>query len=89
MVLDECLGASGCSPRQVQEAASLYSGRWKPEAEAVSWVAERHLAEDRCQNLRAHLTHTLFGLSVVGETKRSDISYAEAMGKAKRLWPLW
>jgi hypothetical protein len=89
MVLDQCIGESGCQLTQLQEAAKVYNDKWKPEAEAVAWVAERHLSENRLHNLRARLTYMLFGLSVVGETKRSDISYATAKRKAKRLWPLW
>lgn len=89
MVLDQCIGTVGRSPTQVGEAAQRYSAQWKPETEAVAWVAERHLAENRFHNFRARLTYLLFGLSVVGETKRSDLSYAEAKRKAQRLWPLW
>lgn len=89
MVLDQTIGEFGHSPAQVLEAVSAYSSKWKPEAEAAAWVAERHLAENRFHNLRARLTQILFGLSVVGETKRSDISYAEVKRKAQRLWPLW
>jgi hypothetical protein len=87
MVLDQCIGELGRLPTQVLEAAKLYDAKWKPEA--VAWVAERHLAENRCPTLRARLTPLLFGLSVPGETKRSDISYADAKRNAKRLWPLW
>jgi 2-polyprenyl-6-methoxyphenol hydroxylase-like FAD-dependent oxidoreductase len=89
MVLDQCIGDRGRSPAQVLAAAGAYSAKWKPEAEAAAWVAERHLAENRFHNLRARLTHALFGLSVVGETKRSDIPYSEVKRKAQRLWPLW
>jgi 2-polyprenyl-6-methoxyphenol hydroxylase-like FAD-dependent oxidoreductase len=89
MVLDQTIGELGRSPAQVLEAASAFSAKWKPEVEAAAWVAERHLAENRFHNFRARLTHILFGLSVVGETKRSDISYAEVKRKTQRLWPLW
>lgn len=89
MSLDQTIGEVGCSPTSLPEAASAFSARWKPEAEAAAWVAERHLAENRWHNLRAQVTRALFGLSVVGETKRSDISYAEVKHKAQRIWPLW
>lgn len=89
MVLDQGIGEVGCSPAHLLEAASAFSARWTPEAEAAAWVAERHLAENRWHNLRAQVTRALFGLSVVGEAKRSDITYAEVKRKAQRIWPLW
>lgn len=89
MVFDQAIGESGSSPSQVLEAASAFSAKWKPEAEAAAWIAERHLAENRFHNVRALVTRAIFGLSVVGETKRSDLSYSEVKRKAQRLWPLW
>lgn len=89
MVLDQAIGEVGRSPERVLEAAKAFSARWKPEADAAAWVAVRHLAEHRWHNLRAQLTRVLFGLSVVGETKRSDLSYAAVQRRAQRLWPLW
>lgn len=89
MILDQCVGEAGCSPTQVLDAAKLYDGKWKNEAAAAAWVAERHLAENSFHSLREWFTHTVFGLSVVGETKRSDIPYSEVRRKAERLWPLW
>ena len=89
MVLDVCIGERGGSPSGLRDAAAAFSARWKPEADAAAWVAERHLAENVLQSLRARLTHLLFGLSVVGETKRSDLSYADVRKRAERLWPLW
>lgn len=89
MLLDQTIGDFGRSPSHLLEAASAFSARWKPEVEAAAWVAERHLAEHRWHNFRAQVTRALFGLSVVGETKRSDISYSEVKHRAQRLWPLW
>ena len=89
MVLDQSVGETGTSPDQLLEAASRYGAKWKPEADAVAWVAERHLAENVFQNLRAAISQMVFGLSLVGECKRSDIPYTEAKRKAKRLRPLW
>lgn len=89
MVLDQTIGEVGCSPSRLHEAASAFSDRWKPEADAAAWVAERHLAENRWHALRAQETRAMFGLNVVGDTKRSDISYAEVKRRAQRIWPLW
>jgi 2-polyprenyl-6-methoxyphenol hydroxylase-like FAD-dependent oxidoreductase len=89
MLLDQTIGDVGRSPSHLLEAASAFSARWKPEVEAAAWVAERHLAENRWHNFRAQVTRALFGLSVVSETKRSDISYSEVKHRAQRLWPLW
>ncbi|MFN7966202.1 MAG: NAD(P)/FAD-dependent oxidoreductase [Acidobacteriota bacterium] len=89
MLLDQTIGEVGGSPASLLDAASAFTTKWKPEAEAAAWIAERHLAENRWHNLRAQVTRMLFGLSVVGETKRSDISYTEVKRKAQRCWPLW
>lgn len=89
MILDQCVVEAGCSPTQVLDAAKLYDGKWRHEAAAAAWVAERHLAENSLHSLRAWFTHKVFGFSVVGETKRSDIPYSEVRRKAERLWPLW
>lgn len=88
MVLDLCLAQVGRSPTEVLEAARLYNSRWKPESDAVSWISERSLFENRFHMLRATATMML-GLSIFEQSKSADIPYSEVRRKAGRLWPLW
>lgn len=88
MVLDVCIGEVGQSPKELLDAAKLYNSRWKPEADAVSWMAVRSLFENRLHMLRATIT-TKLGLSIFGQAKSADIPYSEVRRKAERLWPLW
>lgn len=88
MVLDLCIGEVGHSPAELLEAARLYNTRWKPEADAVSWMSVRSLFENRFHMLRASITSKL-GLSIFSQAKSAEIPYSEVQRKAKRLWPLW
>jgi 2-polyprenyl-6-methoxyphenol hydroxylase-like FAD-dependent oxidoreductase len=88
MALDLCIGEAGGSPAQLLEAAGLYDRRWKPEADAVSWMSVRSLFENRFHMLRAAATSRL-GLSIFAHAKRADIPFSEVRRRAERLWPLW
>jgi 2-polyprenyl-6-methoxyphenol hydroxylase-like FAD-dependent oxidoreductase len=88
MVLDRCIGEAGSSSTGLLAAARLYSTRWKPEADAVSWMSVRSLFENRFHMLRASITSTL-GLSVFDQAKSADVPYSEVRRKAERRWPLW
>jgi len=88
MVLDRCIGETGSSSTELLEAARLYDTRWRPEADAVSWMSVRSLFENRFHMLRATITSSL-GLSVFEQAKSADTPYSEVRRKAERLWPLW
>lgn len=88
MVLDTCVGEVGSSPTELPEAARLYNTRWKPEADAVSWISEKSLFENRFHELRTQIAMRL-GLHVVEQAKSADVPYSEVRRKAERLWPLW
>ena len=88
MALDFCISESGSSPSQLADAARLYNAKWKPEADAVSWISERSLFENRFHQLRA-LTTMKLGLCIFDQSKSADIGYSEVRRKAERLWPLW
>ena len=88
MALDLCIGQTGHSPVQLLEAAKLYNTQWKLEADAVSWISEKSLFENRFHMLRSTLTMKL-GLDIFGPAKRSDIPYSEVRRKGERFWPLW
>ena len=88
MVLDQCIGELGSSAQQLAKAAAHYSSKWKPEADAVSWMSVRSLFENRYHMMRAALT-SKFGLSIFSQAKSADVPYSEVRRKAERLWPLW
>lgn len=88
MVLDLCIGQLGHSPEELIDAAKLYNTRWKPEADAVSWMSVKSLFENRAHMLRATITSKL-GLSIFNAAKSAEIPYSEVRRKAERLWPLW
>ena len=88
MMLDLCIGQVGISPTKLLEAAKLYNTRWKPEADAVSWMSVKSLFENRLHMLRANITMKL-GLCIFSQAKSVDIPYSEVRRKAERLWPLW
>jgi len=88
MALDLRIGEAGRSPQALLDAAKTYSTQWKPEADAVSWMAVRSLFENRLHMLRASITAKL-GLSIFEDAKSAEIPYATVRRKAERLWPLW
>jgi kynurenine 3-monooxygenase len=88
MVLDLCVAQTGRSPVELLEAARLYNTRWKPEVDAVSWISEKSLFENRFHELRTQVAMRL-GLHVVEQAKSADVPYSEVRRKAERLWPLW
>ena len=88
MVLDRCIGATEATPAGLLEAALRYDAAWRPEAEAVAWMAVRSLFENRVQMLRASITSRL-GISVFDQAKSAEVPYSEVRRKAERLWPLW
>jgi kynurenine 3-monooxygenase len=87
MTLDCCIGEVGRSPTELVGAARLYDTKWRPEAEAVSWMSVRSLFENRFHMLRASITSGL-GLSIFDQAKSVDVPY-EVRREADRRWPLW
>jgi hypothetical protein len=83
MTLDLCIGLAGQSPSQLLEAARLYTTRWKPEADAASWISEKSLFENRYHTLRA-LTTMRLGLNIASQAKSAVVPYSggEAQGRA-------
>jgi len=69
-------------------AAARYNRTWKPELDAVSWMSEKMLFENRLHSLRANLTMRC-GLNVIGQAKSSQVSYSQVQTQAKRYGPLW
>ena len=88
MTLDQCIGEAGTSPEGLAEAARRYSARWKPEADAVAWMAVKSLFENRLHMLRAAITAKL-GISIFEDAKSAEIPWSAVRSKALRRWPLW
>lgn len=88
MVLDECISDAGSSLGSLPRAAAKYTERRKPEADAVSWISERSLFENRFHTARA-LAASKLGLSIFAQAKSAEVPYSEVRRKAERLWPLW
>jgi kynurenine 3-monooxygenase len=84
-VLDRCIEEAG---GDLLDAAARYDAAWKPEADAVSWIAQRVLFDEPLNMLRSIVTMAL-GVNVVGHAKRVDIPYSEVKRKAERLGPVW
>jgi len=88
MMLDLCIAEAGHSSTQILDAARIYNTRWKPEADAVSWMAVKSLFENRLHMFRALVTSKL-GVSIFNQAKSADIPWSEVRRKAEKLWPLW
>ncbi len=88
MVLDLCIDDVGHSPTALLEAAKRYNDKWKPEVDAVSWISEKSLFENRFHELRTQITMKL-GMHVAEQAKSADIPYSEVRRAAERRWPLW
>ena len=71
MVLDRCIGATGALADGLLVAARRYNAEWRPEAEAVAWMAVRSLFENRAHMFRASITSRL-GISVFDQAKSDE-----------------
>jgi 2-polyprenyl-6-methoxyphenol hydroxylase-like FAD-dependent oxidoreductase len=85
MVLDEALAHHA---PDVPGAVAAYSGQWKPEADAVTWISERVVFDKPLNTLRNTVTMA-FGVNVVGQAKSVDRPYSEIRREARKLGPVW
>jgi kynurenine 3-monooxygenase len=88
MVLDLSVGEMGASPTGLLDAAKLYEARWKPEADAVSWISERSLFENPYHVIRARVA-SMLGISIFERARSVELPYSEVRRRAESLWPLW
>jgi kynurenine 3-monooxygenase len=86
--LDRCIGAGPPDAGALARAASRYDAAWKPELDAVSWISEKMLFENRLHTLRADLTMRL-GRNVIGQAKSSSVPWSQVRAEARRWGPLW
>jgi kynurenine 3-monooxygenase len=86
--LDRCIGAAGLGADALAGAASSYNMTWKPELDAVSWISEKMLFENRLHTLRANLTMR-GGRNVIGQAKSSHVPYTQVAADARRWGPRW
>jgi len=88
-VLDTCIERIGSAPdRLPAAAAAAYGEVWQPEVQAISWISERMLFENRRHMARANLTMRL-GINVIGQAKSSTRSWSQVRRDARRFGPLW
>jgi kynurenine 3-monooxygenase len=83
-VLDRCVGEAG---GDLAAGAARYDAAWKPEADAVSWIAQRVLLEEPLDMLRSGVTALLRGN--LGRDPGAELPYSEARRRAERLGPVW
>lgn len=88
VALATSLAQTGSAPADLIEGARRYDARWKPEVDAVAWMAVRSLFENRLHMLRSSITSKL-GISIFEQAKSADIPYSAVRRRAQRLWPLW
>jgi kynurenine 3-monooxygenase len=86
--LDRSIGVAGSSPDALVDAASSYNTAWKPELDAVSWISEKMLFENRRHTVRANVTMR-WGSNVIGRAKSSQVTYSQVRADARRWGPLW
>jgi kynurenine 3-monooxygenase len=86
--LGRCIGEAGPGATALARAASSYHDAWKPELDAVSWISEKMLFENRLHTLRANLTMR-WGHNVIGQAKSSHVPYSQVRAEARRWGPLW
>jgi kynurenine 3-monooxygenase len=87
-VLDGCIGQVSPTSAGLADAAARYDAAWKPELDAVSWISEKMLFENRLHTLRANITMRAHR-NVIGQAKSSHSSYSEVRERARRWGPLW
>ena len=84
MVLSASIMAAG----DLSTGAASYDLQWKPELNAVSWISEKMLFENRFHTLRANLTMKA-EINVIGQAKSSQKPYAQVRAEARQYGPLW
>ena len=91
MTLDLAIGRTCggfASPAGLTLAARAYGDAWKPEIDAVSWMSEKSLFENRRHMLRVQLARKL-GVNMFEQAKDPEVPWSEVKRKADRLWPMW
>jgi kynurenine 3-monooxygenase len=86
--LDRSIGAAGSSSDALVDAAADYNAAWKPELDAVSWISEKMLFENRRHTVRANVTMR-WGSNVIDRAKSSQVTYSRVRADARRWGPLW
>jgi kynurenine 3-monooxygenase len=86
--LDRCIGAARPGAAGLVDGAAAYAAAWKPELDAISWISEKMLFENRLHTLRAHLTMR-WGINVIGRAKIGELPWSQVRREARRWGPLW
>ncbi len=88
MFLDVCIGETNATAEQLLAAADHYNRRWKPEADAISWISERSIFENSLHIMRAFVASKL-GWNMFSQAKSSTVPYSEVRRVAEKRWPFW
>ncbi|HWL87599.1 MAG TPA: NAD(P)/FAD-dependent oxidoreductase [Polyangiaceae bacterium] len=83
VVLDEAIGETGGgeTPEQLLQAADAFTVKWKPEADAATWIATRWTFSSLGASVRVFIAE-LFGVSVLNQAKHKP--YSEVYRQAKK-----
>lgn len=88
MTLDLAVAKSGGNGAALLRAAQIYNESWKPEIDAVSWMSEKSLFENRLHMLRVQFAMKI-GANMFEEAKRYDLAWSQVRQEADAMWPLW
>ena len=86
VVLDMCI--EGNQPEQLYQAVERYNAKWKPEADAVTWISERFVFDNGPQLVRLFLT-ARFGINAFSNAKKIEYSYSQVKKQAEKYGPVW
>jgi kynurenine 3-monooxygenase len=86
--LDRCIGATRPGAAGLVDGAAAYAAAWKPELDAISWISEKMLFENRLHTLRANVTMR-WGINVIGRAKIGEMPWSHVRKEARRWGPLW
>jgi kynurenine 3-monooxygenase len=81
-------GSVGEAGGDLALAAARYDAAWKPEADAVSWIAQRLVLEEPLDMLRSGVT-ALPGSNAGSREAAAELPYSEVRRRAERLGPVW
>jgi len=81
-VMDKCIGDCINSGKRLEFAAAAFTDAWKPEGDAINWIARR---TDMGDPFKMFLVKAALagGFSVMSEAKREDKTYKECADVAR------
>lgn len=86
IVLDQCIHRFELE--HLQAASARYNKRWKPEADAVTWIARKVTYGKRKDMFRMLLT-VPFGINLIRNAKKIALSYSDVRKQGKHWGFIW